>query len=273
MKKIRQISQYDKVFKENIESALPMLLERVLDIHPVSTEEIPDDLQSTIERKPDFLKKITDVSQQTFILHIEFQLADDAEMVYRMHEYYALLLRKYRLSVRQFVFFIGNIQPLMPLRLEETNLSFRFDLITFNTLDYRTFVNSEKPEEILLGLLGDFGNESPQKAVKNIIEKLAQSSPESLTFEKHIQQLRILAGLRNLQPLTEKLMESITKYFKEENDFLFQKGELKERQRKEYIFINSLLEETNFSDEKIALMADADLELVQKIRAEKEKEK
>jgi hypothetical protein len=283
MRKIRQVSQYDKIFKENIEAALPVLLDKILHIQPVITEEIPDDLQITMERKPDFLKKITDTTNKTFILHVEFQLADEAEMVYRMCEYYAILLRKYKLPVHQYVFFLADSQPVMAVNLEEENLFFRFNLITFNRLDYQVFINSAEPEAILLALLGDFGNDSPKKAVENIIAKLAKQSKKSSDFERHMQQLRILANLRSLQPLTEKLMESITKYFKEENDFLFQKGELKgklegelegelkERQKNTYMFISNLLRETDFSDEKIASLAGAGLKQVQEVRAEMEK--
>jgi hypothetical protein len=39
----------------------------------VHSEELPDDVQHTKERKPDVLKKITDKNGDTFVLHIEWQ--------------------------------------------------------------------------------------------------------------------------------------------------------------------------------------------------------
>ena len=56
-------------------------------------EELPDDVQLTKERKPDVLKKATNSKRETFVLQIEFQVANDDEMVYRMHEYKAMLIR------------------------------------------------------------------------------------------------------------------------------------------------------------------------------------
>jgi hypothetical protein len=47
-------------FKENMEAVLPGLVKNLLNIHTVSSEEIPDSLQFTKEREPDLLKKITD---------------------------------------------------------------------------------------------------------------------------------------------------------------------------------------------------------------------
>lgn len=44
---------YDKIFKENIEEIILPLAKKVLNIDPEGLEEIPDDLQHTIERKPD----------------------------------------------------------------------------------------------------------------------------------------------------------------------------------------------------------------------------
>jgi len=52
-----------------------------LNINPKNLREIPNDLQITLERKPDFLKRVVtdksvnlkDKKQKDFILQIEFQ--------------------------------------------------------------------------------------------------------------------------------------------------------------------------------------------------------
>jgi hypothetical protein len=49
----RQVNQYDKILRENIEAALPGLIRNLLHIHALNTEELPDDIQHTKERKPD----------------------------------------------------------------------------------------------------------------------------------------------------------------------------------------------------------------------------
>jgi hypothetical protein len=56
-----QANQYDKIFKENIEAVIPSLMQNILGINAVLSEELPDDIQHTKERKPDVLKKITDI--------------------------------------------------------------------------------------------------------------------------------------------------------------------------------------------------------------------
>jgi hypothetical protein len=109
-----QANKYDKIFRENMEAALPGIIEHLLGLDIVYTEEVPDDIQHTKERKPDLLKKVKDSTGKVFILHIEYQVKNENEMVYRMAEYQIMLLRKYSLPVEQFVLFMGAGKASMP---------------------------------------------------------------------------------------------------------------------------------------------------------------
>ncbi len=109
---VRQVHAYDKIFRENMEAVLPGLVKNLLNIHTVSSEEIPDSLQFTKEREPDLLKKVTDTDGNIFILHLEIQTGNEAtNMPFRMAEYLIMLTRKYHLPVLQYVIYIGE-QPL-----------------------------------------------------------------------------------------------------------------------------------------------------------------
>ena len=154
--KRKQANQYDKIFKENIEVVIPSLMENVLGITAISLEELPDDIQHTKERKPDVLKKVTDSLGNTFVLQIEFQVADEPEMVYRMADYYIMLARKYKLPIRQFVIFLGKTIPQMETELLMEDLSFRYHLRSIKVIDYQLFLRSEKPEEIVFAALDEY---------------------------------------------------------------------------------------------------------------------
>ena len=139
-KKKQQSSQYDKIFKENIEAVISSIMQNVLDITAVSMEELPDDIQHTKERKPDTLKKITADKGNIFVLQIEFQVKDESEMIYRMLEYYAMLERKYKIPVKQFVIFLGADIPKMPTELDKERLRFSFPLVSLSAFDYHVFL-------------------------------------------------------------------------------------------------------------------------------------
>ncbi|MDJ1472661.1 hypothetical protein [Xanthocytophaga flava] len=220
-------NQYDKIFKENLESVTLVLIEKVLQIQVVSYEKIKDDLQRTIERKPDQLLKITDQNGSTFLLHLEFQLINEPRMVYRMLEYRGMLERKYELDVLQYVIFLSDQKPDMVTHLVKRDLSFKFNIAPLSSIKYELFLSSGKGDEIVFAILGDFGNTSPQQAARQIYERLRDTSTSQLELDRHLQQLRVLANLRKLTPFVEIMIESISQYIKEEDDFLFKRGERK----------------------------------------------
>ena len=221
----KQASQYDKILQENMEAALPGLIKNVLKINVVYAEELPDNLQYTKERKPDTLKKVTDDKGNIFVLHVEFQSANDPNMAYRMAEYLIMLSRLYNLEVRQYVIYIGEGEASMlnELRLGKSYLC--YELISFSSIDYHLFLSSDKPEEKMLALLGDFGKDNPETVVAKVTGEVLQNAKGELERERRKNQIRILSQLRTLVFHNIKIMESISTFFKKENDFLYRIGE------------------------------------------------
>lgn len=79
-----------------MEALILPLADKLLGLTLGTTEELPDDLQTTLERKPDLLKRVTHgPDNRSYILHIEFQTKDEAAMIDRMLFYYAMLWEKY----------------------------------------------------------------------------------------------------------------------------------------------------------------------------------
>lgn len=266
----RQVSQFDKILKENLEAAIPALIERVIGIQIVHSEEIPDEIQHTKERKPDALKRITDQTGETFILHLEFQVKNEPKMVHRMHTYCAMLLEQYEIPIRQYVFYLGQTKPKMITELVMGDVSFRYNLISFQQLDYQLFLSSPVPEDVLLAVLANYNAASPLTVLGNILSRLSETASGPLVLEKYRSQLRILVQLRNLRPLFDTVMDNLTDFFKEENDILYrigeQKGEAKGQAMKERLVVKNLVRQTDFSNEQIAALANVSVDFVKKIR-------
>ncbi|WP_229313214.1 hypothetical protein [Larkinella terrae] len=234
------------------------------------SEELPDDIQHTKERKPDVLKKITDIQGNTFILQIEFQVADEPKMVYRMAEYYIMLERKYELPIEQFVIFLGPPKPQMPTQLARKRLIFDFPLISLASLDYHIFLKSTHPEEIVLSILADFQGEAPDKALQQIIHRIEETTTGDLALKRYFNQLRVLAQLRNLELTFKEAMDSIEKFISEERDVLYlrglDKGEEKAKKQTQTKFVTNLLLKTDFSVERIAEITDVSIDFVKAIQ-------
>ena len=225
-------------------------------------EELPDDIQYTKERKPDVLKKITDNAGDTFVLQIEFQLRNEPKMVYRMAEYFIMLERKYDLPVKQFVIFLGSGDPKMSTRLDREMLKFKFPLIALSTLDYHIFLNSDKPEEIILGILVNFKGENPEIALKQILVRVRETAQGDFSLKRYFNQLRVLAQLRNLELNLKNAMDSIAEYIKEERDVLYLRGQ----EKVEIRFVTFLLREGNKTFEQIAEIAGTTVDFVKAVQ-------
>jgi hypothetical protein len=254
-------NQYDKIVKENIIALIPALMKKVLSISAVKIEIIKEKIQHTKEREADVLRIITDDEGNKFVLHLEFQVADEP-MLNRMGEYYFMLRRFYNLPIRQFVFFLGAEKPKMQTIMKVDGNLFKFQLLAINQEDYHKFLNSNRPEEIIFGILGNFGEEEQENAVLEILNRIDETSKDYSTFNRHFQQLRILAKLRNLEPIIDKVMDSIAKYMKDENDILFIVGKKQEQER----FVSYLLNEGNKTLDQIADIAGVSMDFVKKVK-------
>ena len=88
------------------------------------------------------------------------------------------------------------------------------------------FLKSEDPEVKMLGVLGNFGGEDPSTVIKTIVESVKSHSEGDFAESRYFKQLRIFVQLRSdIGQQFEKVMEAIAKFFKEEKDYLYRKGE------------------------------------------------
>ncbi len=220
---------YDRIFKENIEEIILPLARKVLGIpEPAGLIEVPDDLHRTIERRPDFLKIVTDADGKLVqILHIEIQTKDERDMVYRMLEYAGLLVRRYELPVKQFVLYIGPGQARMRSELAHTHLQFRFFVHNLSDIPFTEFLDSDKPEELVLAILANRGALPPEELIDRVLQRLVAISPKPIDAEKFLRQLEILSRLRDLQELTIERIENMAIHLDLETDIRYMQGERK----------------------------------------------
>jgi predicted transposase/invertase (TIGR01784 family) len=274
----RQVNQYDKILRENIEAALPGLIRNLLNIHAVNTEELPDDIQYTKERKPDVLKRVIDEKGNIFVLHIEIQVKDEPKMVFRMAEYFIMLLRQYELPVRQYVIYIGAGYPTMTDYIHSGPMNFTYQLILLSGIDYHIFLSSDNPEEKMLAILANLGEGNPKRVIENIVSQVINTSIGNFSKLRHVQQLRILAQLRNLASDNLEIMDSVANYMSEEKDILYRRGEIKgiekgiERgiekgiEKGKAAVVKNLLLNTDFTIAKIASLSDVTEAFVKKVK-------
>ena len=271
--------EFDKIIKENIEEVFLPLAEKYLGIKIKSSRKISPKLQTTLEREADFLRIVTTDQLEKFILHIEFQTNDEADMVYRMAEYNAILLRKYKLLVRQFVIFLGEEKPKMKTALPEPEVIRGFQLTNLKTYDYHNLLISDIPEEIILAILSDYANQSPVEVIRQIIRRLQGVSKDEIKLRKYIKQLTILSRLRKLEGETVKQIETMPITYDIKKDYWYkegrqegkQEGRQEGRQEATKEMIIEMLKDPSMSLDKIVKFARVSLAYVKQIQKEVEK--
>ena len=269
----KQGNRYDKILKENMDAALPAIMENVLRLDISASVEIPNDIQYTKERKTDVLKKVTDRENNTFVLHLEWQSHNDKDMVYRMAEYAVMLYRKYRLPVKQYVIFIGSRGIKMITKINHGNLKFEYKIINLKKFDYKIFLNAEDPAIKVFAILGNFEKDGEEKAIENIYNEIRRSDTVGLTGDKYYNQLRILVQLRNKSiTLKFKNMISVSSFYKVEKDahYLIGKEEGIEEGRKkgkeeDKRRIAIRMKEHGLEKEFISLITEVPVEEVEKL--------
>jgi hypothetical protein len=220
-----QVNMYDKILKENMERSLGSIIHHTMGLHVINSEEIPDDIQHTKERKPDVLKKVTDQHNNTYILHMELQSTNERDMVYRMVEYRVMLQRKYRLPVKQYVLYLGKDKLTMITSISEEDFTFKYKIVSLQDVDYKTYLQKDTPEERILAVLANFREDSEEEAFLSIVKAVKAVTSGELEEGKYIKQLSVLSKLRNLKIKNEDIMLLSSTTFKIEDNFLYISGE------------------------------------------------
>lgn len=203
---------YDKIIRENFKSLIPLILSKVLGIRYKEISEEPSRFARTKEREADFIFIITDEQHKRYVLHIEFQSTDDEIMDGRMLEYAGILYRKYNLQVHQYVIYIGRAKlKHMKGRVHLSDIfDFGYQIIYFEDISYKEFINSDLGEEIILAILCNYEQTDSREIVRKIMQNLKKiTSP--LLRAKYVRQLKLLAKLRKKENIVNEEEQAMIK--------------------------------------------------------------
>ena len=263
-------NHYDRIFKENIEPMIPFIARKLFGIKEIKkSEDIKDKLQYTLEKEADYLQRIIHPNpEDDFILHVECQVKDDNDMISRMFLYRAIIYHKFKLPVKQFVFYIGSGKSKMQTFLGQEELTYTFHLRDINHFSYESFIASTVPEEVVLAILSDFDGVSPEEVIKKIITRLQQLTDKKLRLTKYEKQLEILSKLRKLQKQTIQTITQMGWEYELETDIRYLQGMEKKDTEKNIQFVTNLLvnNKFNFDVDTIANLAGVSVEFVENIK-------
>ena len=174
-----------KFSKEQLKKLELLFCKNCLGIEAATIENVPTGIPRTIERRADFLKiGIDNATLLKTLYHLEFQSDVHLTMLQRLLVYFSLFFEKFRLPIKQYVIYLGTGNWTAETHLSMPNISFHYEVICLNTIDYELFVNSEQPEEIILAILADFKKQDKSKVVQRIIKNLKDKTKNKKKIRK-----------------------------------------------------------------------------------------
>jgi len=217
---------YDKIMRENLQQLfLPLVLEE-LSFKLKSVQPLPDKQATTVIRETDAFLLIETYSKEEpkFILHLEFESKDDAEMIYRISEYHGIELRKYRLPIKHVVVYLGEAPPKMRTKLEPSEVLEGFTLVNARDFSPTKWLEQEEPSKIIMAILGDYQKKNAKLILTAIFEKLKKNCKTETELKKYVQQLIIISRMRNLEQLTIKISEDMPITLDVEGSYVYKLG-------------------------------------------------
>ncbi len=112
--------------------------------------------------------------------------------------------------------------------------------------------------------MANFDSDGEELALQNILKDVQAGAPGDFAESRYFEQLRILAQLRKLDIKFAEAMESITKFFKEEKDPFFRRGEAKGSLERA-IAIATAMKKDGIPVEQIAKFTKLSLEEIEKL--------
>ncbi|WP_421795608.1 hypothetical protein [Haliscomenobacter sp.] len=220
-------------------------------------------MQVTQEAEMDHIRRVVhDDPEQDYGLQIEFHITDE-DLRKRNLLHYALFHHITGLSLRQIVIYGGtlsNPNHIHQNQLTLSGLDLEYEVIVLKQIPKEQFLHSEIPEEVVLAILCDFGEDAPAKVVRDILHCLKRILRKSNRIKKFQKQLLILSRLRKMELIVKTEVEAMTIHYDIETDGLFLKG-IEEGIEKgieleKQLFVHKLWSLQEFSLEKIALLVD-----------------
>jgi hypothetical protein len=256
------------------------LLNKLLGLKPPKLAPIDAKMQVTQEAEMDHIRRVVhDDPAQDYGLQIEFHISDE-DLRRRNLLHYALFHHITGLPLRQIVIYGGtlaNPNHIHQNQLTLSGLNLQYEVIVLKQIPKEQFLHSEIPEEVILAILCDFGEDEPTSVVRQILHNLKRILRKSNRIKKFQKQLLILSRLRKMELIVKTEVEAMTIHYDIETDGLFLKGIEEGLERgieegielEKQVFVHKLWSLQEFSLEKIALMVDVSHErLLEILRAQ-----
>ena len=127
------------------------------------------------------------------IFQIEIQAQQDKTMPERMFKYYYAIVEKYKKEPTQIVLFVGKGNP-PPSDYKTPKLTLRYEVLDMKRVDPDVLIKSDKPEEVIVGVLAGKYREKPE-AFSKVVKRISEIVKSEKELLKYMNDINFLASL------------------------------------------------------------------------------
>ena len=231
----------------------------------ITEAELLNNEQPRIEAKrADLVARVKDAYSKSYILHVEIQNDNQANMPLRMLRYYSDIALQYpKDNIVQYLLYIGKAPLTMVNQVSGYNWTYRHEVLDMRSQDSDYFLSSNNPDAIVLAILCNPQGQEPNALVARIIKELRRLHGDKLDkLRDSLKMLDVLAGNRGLQNLVK---ENAEMYIDTEKLGIYQLVREKGRAEYQQEIILQLLEK--LAPEQVAELSGVSLDRVRDIAA------
>jgi predicted transposase YdaD len=131
------------------------------------------------------------------IIQVEIQAQQDKNLPRRMFRYYYAIVEKYKKEPTQIVLFVGKGNP-PPSEYKTPKLTLKYEVLDMKKIDPDVFIKSEKPAEVILGILAGKFKDKP-KIIRKVKKRIVEILKNEEEIIKYIDSISFLAGLFDIE--------------------------------------------------------------------------
>ena len=185
----KELKRFDPILKEIFSKAAGKLIsiatgEKIGE----ELEDITSEIEFVKSFRPDMVFRAGEK-----IFHIEIQAQKDKDLPERMLIYSLAIKEKFGQKPVQIILFVGKGNP-PPSFFRDKFTIHRFKVVDMKKIDPDEFIKSDKPEEVIVGILAGKFKDKPQ-IIKKVKERIVEIVKNEEEIAKYIDSISFLAGL------------------------------------------------------------------------------
>jgi hypothetical protein len=164
----------DIVSRETLKRLTTDLAQHLLGLDGEAVELLETQNQRVEDRRADLVARMRASDGTELLLHVEIANNNRTDMPLRMLRYYTdIRLAGHQGALRQFLVYIGAAPLAMPGGIGEPGLlDYRYSLIDMHRVNCTGLLVQDNPDALVLAVLCDFGERSPEQVVGSIVRRL-----------------------------------------------------------------------------------------------------